>query len=296
MYRLTTYILKILNTIYCILLHGNSGIIINSWTQIKFGYIKHRNWGDELNYYLLRELTEKKISNYTDLCKWWSKGKNNYLVIGSIIEDFTTEESIVWGSGVISGDQPLRHHPKKVLAVRGKLTRKYLLANGIQCPKVYGDPALLTPLIYQPKVKKKYRIGIIPHVSDTNHQAIKHLERQGAHLIHLNKYINWYDIIDEICMCEIIVSSSLHGLILSDAYKIPNIWATMFGNLIGGSFKFKDYFSAVGRQTSAPVILSASMSIAQLEHTATQYVPIQYNPKKLIEAAPWPLKFGTIKS
>ena len=38
-----------------------------------------------------------------------------------------------------------------------------------------------------------------------------------------------------------IVSSSLHGLICSDAYNIPNLWLDEY-KLIEGDFKFKDYF------------------------------------------------------
>ena len=47
--------------------------------------------------------------------------------------------------------------------------------------------------------------------------------------------------VDELVSCEMIFSSSLHGLIIADAYNIPNR-RVIFGNkLIGGDFKFNDY-------------------------------------------------------
>lgn len=60
----------------------------------------------------------------------------------------------VWGAGIIDGTKKLRYKPKKVYAVRGPLTRKVLLAQGVKCPEIYGDPALLVAKYYQPKIEK----------------------------------------------------------------------------------------------------------------------------------------------
>ena len=51
----------------------------------------------------------------------------------------------------------------------------------------------------------------------------------------------WENVIDSIVSCKAVVSSSLHGLICSDAYSIPNLWLDEF-KLQKGDFKFKDYF------------------------------------------------------
>ena len=102
------------------------------------------------------------------------------MVIGSIIDWMTNKDSIIWGSGVRNPDNPLPAIPHKVLAVRGPLTRKYLVSQGVECPEIYGDPALLLPKFYSPPiVDKKYSIGIILHKNDLGNSVIEEfIERE----------------------------------------------------------------------------------------------------------------------
>ena len=66
----------------------------------------------------------------------------------------TNKKTIIWGGGVIDNKSSLREKPLKVCAVRGPLTRQYLLEKGNKCPAIYGDPAMLIKYIYEPQVKK----------------------------------------------------------------------------------------------------------------------------------------------
>ena len=67
----------------------------------------------------------------------------------------TNKNTIIWGAGVIDDKANLPAKPLKVLAVRGPLSRKYLLKKGIECPEIYGDPAMLMKYIYKPILLKK---------------------------------------------------------------------------------------------------------------------------------------------
>ena len=57
---------------------------------------------------------------------------------------------------------------------------------------------------------------------------------------------DWKTVVDFICSCKCIISSSLHGLICADAYSIPNVWLDEH-KLPEGHFKFMDYFSSQNR-------------------------------------------------
>ena len=94
---------------------------------------------------------------------------------------YTKPDSIVWGTGCIAPGR-IGQTPKKIYAVRGPLTKKELDKRGISCPEIYGDPALLFPQIYNPKIEKKYKLGIIPHYidyfSNIDKQIIKNLAKR----------------------------------------------------------------------------------------------------------------------
>lgn len=212
-----------------------------------------KNFGDDINYHILKQLTGKHLFNYRYLFSNFIK-EANYLCIGSIIRKWGNKASIIWGSGAMRGDEKMLYKPAKVLAVRGKLTRAWLLENGIECPEIYGDPALLLPRFYKPHVEKRYKYGVIPHIydieSDGAQQLIKELD---AHIIRFDSYDDWHYVIDEICSCEYIISSSLHGLIISDSYGVPNVWVEFSDLVEGAGYKFRDYFSAVGREETSPI-------------------------------------------
>ena len=55
----------------------------------------------------------------------------------------------------------------------------------------------------------------------------------------------FHKIIDEINSCQVIISSSLHGIITCHAYNIPCLWYKFSEKIVGDGIKFADYFSSV---------------------------------------------------
>ena len=190
---------KTVNTIRYLCTDKNNRIVINAWVNLYGAEPAHRNLGDELNFYLVRELTGKHVFNYANLLPL---DLVNYSCIGSILEWLPNPNKIVWGTGAMYGNQKLCCKPLKVCAVRGPLTRQYLLGQGIECPEVYGDPALLLPLIYRPAKVKKYKVGIIPHICDFDDPLVQVLSQQMRNteitVIRMGGYADWHDVIDEI--------------------------------------------------------------------------------------------------
>jgi hypothetical protein len=205
------------------------------------GNYKKGNFGDLLSWVIFEKLTGIKPVFY-DCCK--QNNDIHYMSIGSII-NYSNDKSIIWGTGTITKKiNKINFH--KVFCVRGPKTREALLKHYNDIPEKYGDPALLMPLLYKSKNIKKYNIGIIPHTVDYNELKQKF---NGTNIHVINLYINNDEdsikkVIDDINKCKFIFSSSLHGIILSNAYDIPVI-KFRHNKLAGDDIKFIDYFESV---------------------------------------------------
>jgi pyruvyltransferase len=210
-------------------------------------YNEDNNWGDKLNPILIQHISGQKVI-YTK-----KAGHFKYIVVGSILH-YADDKSEVWGAGLISSNHKPRGNPK-IHAVRGPLTRKRLLELGHDCPEIYGDPALLYPRYYNPKIEKKYELGIIPHYKDKENSWVRN--KKGAKVIDIQGPLN--KVVDEVCSCEAIISSSLHGIIMADAYGIPGYWVKLSDKLVGGDFKFRDYCMSVGREPIALILTNTNI-------------------------------------
>lgn len=290
--RSNVFLTKLTNTILFLFTNKENKILINSWISFSFRKIRVNNWGDDINYWLLRELTGKQIFNISDMfSNWLPKNVDNIMPIGSIIEYLGNEDSVIWGSGAQNGPEKLEVTPKRVLAVRGPRTRELLLSKGIQCPEIYGDPSLLLCKIYKPSLEKKYRIGIIPHYVDSSNPIIKDFAkgRNDVIIINMNNYKRWQDIPDAINQCELIISSSLHGLIISDSYNIPNVWVSFSDKIKGGKFKYLDYFDSVGRKSRNPISIDNKEGFILALEEVSKWTPIRIDLTPLINCCPFPL-------
>lgn len=202
---------------------------------------------------------------------WWSKGDNDYNIgdylsvvvfdwvkkrkgivdnssksgktlhlygIGSIIGS-GYQNATIWGSGIIREQKNLywwrKFRKLDIRCVRGPLTRDKLIKNGYDCPKKYGDPAILMPLIYQPEVDKKEDYIIVAHYSHS-------LNYDNVISTTTNDYEHF---IDTIASAKLVISTSLHGIILAEAYSVPAIWVRK-ENI--DPFKVIDYYEGTGRK------------------------------------------------
>ena len=253
--------------------------------------VRHRNWGDELNYYFIKQLTGRPVIFYHTfrVAKWL--GLKNYLCIGTLLDavNYSNRSTVVWGTGVSGQDRDFVL-PQKICSVRGRKTYEFLKNRGIECPSVFGDPALLLPRFYTPqRMEKRYKLGIIPHVIDWDYDVMRKIrkERNDILVIDLAHYEKWTDVIDQICSCEAIASSSLHGLIVSDAYHVPNCWITLSGKISGGLFKFFDYFSSVGREEVGPVKVERMSDLQTVENKTASWKPITIDTDQILNSCPF---------
>lgn len=247
---------------------------------------KLNNFGDILTPYIIQNISN---INFKHIGKSHYFPFEHYLIIGSIL-DRATKHSIIWGSGLISEDSKPIESPKKIYAVRGPKTREKLLNLGIDCPEIYGDPALLLPKIYNPKIEKKYELGVIPHYVDKNNRTLEMFNNPNIKIIDI-QVIDPRTFIDELLSCKKIASSSLHGLITADAYQIPSIWIEFSDKVVGNGFKFYDYFLSVGRENENPLIINQDTNIETIMSHFKKY-EISIDLDKLINACPFKINLS----
>lgn len=244
------------------------------------------NYGDILAPFLAEKLSGKKVVKVSHpMQRWYKWFMKHYVTIGSIICT-ASKNSIVWGSGIIKQDENVRE--AKFIAVRGPRTRRRLLELGYQVPEVYGDPGLLLPRFISNVEEKKYALGIIPHYVDYENVLARFKEDSRVKVINLMTD----DVVKttkEILECKKIISSSLHGVIVSHAYEIPALWVKFSNKLAGDNIKFYDYFESLDIMYSQEFYVNLSeCSISDFEkllkENTTILLPLRDKLIKIQEA------------
>jgi pyruvyltransferase len=219
-------------------------------------------------------------------------GKNKEDVVfgaGSILNN-SRNNSIIWGTGFMYGTEIIQK-PKKILSVRGPLTRKRLLELDIKCPENYGDIGLILPYFYFPEVKKKYKLGIIPDYIDKNtFKKIYKSNDKNVKIIDVIQPVQ--NVINDILSCEVTMSSSLHGIIVSHAYNVKCMWIKITDKIGGDTFKFRDYYGSLDIDNYNEMLpysysnqISTSEAIELINNYSNPKFPI--NTKSIIELCPF---------
>lgn len=252
------------------------------------GYDDKQNFGDKLGPEIIRQLFHIPY-DYADIenCDIVSIGS-----ILNVIDDIqeiqgTDRDILVWGSGLIHPGELKISKKLRVCAVRGKLTAKFLHLDR-EIP--LGDPGLLTNLVYPRTQNKEHRILVIPHHSEEDLPIFRKLASAPGQFTIVSPLNEPDEIIRKITSSDIVLSSSLHGLIVADSFGIPNARLKLSNRLSGGDFKFNDYSSAVGREILTLTQRELSESPSSLRRIVKQhFTPIKKLKEiqsKLIRAFP----------
>ncbi|WP_413732416.1 polysaccharide pyruvyl transferase family protein [Sodalis sp. RH20] len=200
-----------------------------------------QNAGDHLAKIIVQQMLILKDKEMIDKVS----AKNKLLSIGSVMH-FAQDNDCIWGTG-INGKIPaknIKFSTLDVRSVRGPLTRNFLMSRGIPVPEVYGDPGLLLPLFFNRELlvdeTKRKDLLIIPHMNEdfSRYSAYKDnlcSPRQGA-----------ISFTTEIVNSGFVISSSLHGIIIAEAYGIPAIFLN--SNSGESIFKYNDYYNGTYRE------------------------------------------------
>lgn len=204
------------------------------------------NFGDELSHILTNTLLDKSFSklyhNHRD------KNHESMIGVGSYIHA-GKEGDKIWGSGILDNFKHNNLKKLKYHSVRGYKTIEKIKKAGVDIKDIkIGDPALILPYLYKPEVNEKFKnkIVVIPNHAkmDLYEKRMKEIKDKNNEYILIDPCLtNIKTIIDAIYSSKFVISSSLHGLIISDAYKKENVW--FYEKMEYGDFKYYDYYSSI---------------------------------------------------
>ena len=189
---------------------------------------------------------------------------------------------VVWGGGFIQPEREGWTDPRRrldVRAVRGKLSRerirKYL---GIDKEIALGDPGLLCARLLEGRqIPKTHDLGIIPHFVDRDSPLLGRFPADNSILIDVGAPP--LAVLEQIASCKAVVSSAMHGLIAADSLGIPNIRMVLGNKLMGGDYKFDDYYSAFGIENHPRVVLDGRSKFPDAQSIIDRYAV----PREMVE-------------
>ena len=226
------------------------------------------------------------IKHVTGLEPKWVPGdhkEGKLLGLGSLLEHVKIND-IVWGTGTKFKLKDIETNIPP-LAVRGPLTAECFKLKNID---ILADPGIILPEILQPIEYSENLIVVIPHYVDYAivKKAVENSKFYKKEIILVDVVSeSFQSVVNKICKAKVVFSSSLHGLIFAEAYKKPAVWLKITDKIIGGNFKFDDYYEGTNRKNtplawendlkflykSKPPILPFSNKLKLIEKLKTFY-------------------------
>lgn len=234
------------------------------------------NFGDEITKDILFTIFGRRA-------EWAAPEAAEFAGVGSITEVLSNRTNAnkidVWGSGFIrpiGEDGEVNLTGLNFHSVRGEKTRSRI--GDVYKDIPLGDPGLLANIVYPAAKKKINKIGFVVHYIDLDLEIVDKIKNDPRFVI-INPLQPPAEVAKQISACSLILSSSLHGLIFADSFNVPSFHVKFSGNVVGGSYKFEDYYSATNRKyISADV--KRIFDTTYLNDLRNAYIKINNLPQK----------------
>jgi pyruvyltransferase len=224
------------------------------------------NFGDAINPLIVGHVAGRLVEHIGPHCA-------DLFAIGSMLQVVKRTQKLpreageklcVWGTGLLN---PFFGHDfldnVELALVRGPITAALLKRE----MKRFGDPGLLINDTLPFEGTRQDRIGIVPHYSLMEDNALLAFVASDPAYLLIDPRGDAAEVCLQIAACAQVFASSLHGLIVADAYGVPNTWITPIGQ---SWLKYLDYAASIGR--------SDMMAPRTFEEAkATKRTPITYN-------------------
>ena len=220
----------------------------------RYGF-RRGNSGDECSLHVLRALLPGR-----EIIVESEPERANLFAVGSVLDKIPVGQPrrrAVWGTGLIDEFHRLtipEGDDVGVFAVRGPLTavRVRLGGAGLTGDLPYGDAGVLVSEVWprMPDTPTRYRLGVVAHYVDMDDNELCVLARRhGDEVTVIDPCAPVHDVLRGIAECEAVLSSSLHGLVFAESIGIPSAWFRISDKIAGGSFKFRDWYTALREET-----------------------------------------------
>lgn len=229
----------------------------------------HGNFGDDLNLWLWDEI----LPNWRE----W-RPEATLFGVGTVLNDAALSQHptpVVMGSGVGYGARPTRSTLAncEFRAVRGPLSADAL---GLSSNTPMLDPAMLIPdLKGMGGLKLQSRAIFIPHYSTANLDIGWEALCDDVGIDYVSPQQDSKAVILRIANAPLVLTESMHGAILADAYRVP--WVPLEINDSFNKFKWNDWAKSLDIEIDFLDVLSEVRPIANVVKTAISWLNSRQN-------------------
>jgi hypothetical protein len=309
---------------------GDRAVVPLTWAATSAQH-PYANLGDALSPLVVSALSGLPIAYHR-----FQSNTERLACVGTIGHKFVGGRVHVWGTGFDPRRHPLERRVGYCLppqtefwvhAVRGPLTADLLRQQGLTVPAVYGDPVWFLPTLLPP-APKTYELGVVLHLSELRQRMPESTYKREFKRYrvppHLAESVQIISPLTEpnvgaiaqriqaITACKRIVSTSLHGLIIAEAYGIPCAYFSAYGN--GGQMvdlthddpkllqmvdrRMRDAYLGFGKQTLW-VYGRDRTARSPWRHIIREldrhWQPLDWSGADFLDAFPLPLAFNPLK-
>lgn len=156
---------------------------------------------------------------------------------------------VIWGAGLLHAVTADFLDNVDIRLLRGPVSAALL---GVKATR-HGDPGLLADRLLRDRPERQDRIVVIPHHTQTDDPAIRALAEADPAITLADPGEEPLSLCRRIAAARHVVASSLHGLILADAFGVGSTWMDPGAQ---SHLKYHDYAAGIGRDMRAPVAVA----------------------------------------